>query len=385
MEIAERRKDSPLLIIDDDRGIRTILTRYFEEQGYPCTATASAEEALDLVERNRFTVSLTDIKLDGMSGLDYLDVVQRKDPFLSVVMMTGVNDVDIAVTAMRKGATDYITKPFHLDEVAVNVDQAIEKRRLRLESEGYQRYLEDKVEERTGELRRAIVEIGSTYATTLESLCSALDIRDNETEGHSQRVSTFAVTVARELDVSDDDLLSVERGSLLHDIGKIGIPDNILRKEGPLTDGEWGIMQQHPILGYKMLRHIKFLEGPRRIVLEHHERWDGKGYPQGLRGDQICLGARIFALVDTFDAITSTRRYRDAQSFEVAEEEIRKGSGKQLDPSVVEAFLAITEEKWDIVRRMINATLRHVIDESDAPWYEEFGHRGEGPAKAREA
>jgi len=372
----ETRKETPLLIIDDERGIRTILTRYFEEHGYPCTATASAEEALDLVERNRFTVSLTDIKLEGMSGLDYLDQVRRKDPFLSVVMMTGVNDVDIAVRAMRKGATDYITKPFQLREVALNVEQAIEQRRLRMENEEYRRYLEDKVEERTGELRRAIVEIGSTYATTLESLCNALDIRDNETEGHSQRVSTFAVTVAREMDFSDDNMLDVERGSLLHDIGKIGIPDSILRKTGPLTKDEWQIMQQHPVLGYKMLRHIKFLEGPRRVVLEHHERWDGKGYPQGIQGEDICLGARIFAVADTFDAITSDRRYRGAQTFEVAEEEIRNGAGKQFDPEVVEAFLAITKDKWEIVRRMVKATLRHVLDESDAPWYEEFGRPG---------
>jgi len=373
MEAKQGTKDQRLLIIDDESGIRSVLNQYFQERGYQCTAVGSAEEALELVERGRFAVSLTDIRLGGMSGIEFLERVRTRDPDLAVVMMTGVNDTDVAVSAMRKGAADYVTKPFRLSDLANNVERALEKRRLLLENAAYQRQLEEKVEERTSELRRAIVEIGATYATTLESLCNALDIRDNETEGHSQRVSTYAVTIARQLDVSDGQILEIERGSLLHDIGKIGIPDSILRKAGPLTMEDWDIMRKHPEMGYRMLRHIKFLDGGRRLVLEHHERWDGQGYPRGLIGEEICLGARIFALVDAYDAITSDRPYRKAQSFEVALEEIMRNSEKQFDPAVVEAFLSISKEKWLMVRRMVDATLRHFMDDGPLPWMMETG------------
>jgi putative two-component system response regulator len=367
----KKKDNSHLLIIDDEAGIREVLSRFFQEQGYQCTVVASAEEALEAIDRQRFAVSLTDIRLGGMSGMEFLEQAREKDPDLAIVMMTGVNDTDVAVSAMRSGAMDYVLKPFRLTKLVTTVEEASEKRRRRMESEAYQRLLEEKVEERTSELRRAIVEIGATYATTLESLCNALDIRDNETEGHSQRVSTYAVTIARQMDVSDGQILEIERGSLLHDIGKIGIPDQILRKTGPLTESEWDIMRRHPGLGHKMLRHIKFLDGGRRLVLEHHERWDGKGYPQGLAGEEISLGPRIFALVDAFDAITSHRPYREAQPFEVAEEEIVRNSGTQFDPQVVEAFLAISKEKWIMVRRILEATLRHVLDKSDESWIEE--------------
>lgn len=362
------QEDSHLLIIDDEEDVRSVLTGFFEGEGYQCKAVASAEEALEAVERNRFAVSLTDIRLEGMSGIEFLDRVRAKDPSLAVVMMTGVSDTDVAVSAMRKGAVDYVMKPFRLTELASSVQEALSKRRRRIEDAAYQQDLEQKVEERTSELRQAIVEIGATYATTLEALCNALDIRDNETEGHSQRVSTYAVTIARQLDVPDGQILEIERGSLLHDIGKIGIPDSILRKSGPLTEAEWEIMRRHPLLGHKMLRHIKFLDNGRRLVLEHHERWDGKGYPQGLAGEEIYLGARIFALVDTFDAITSDRPYRKARPFEVAEEEIKRNIGKQFDPQIVEAFLAISKDKWLMVRQLLEATLRHILDGPEASW-----------------
>jgi putative nucleotidyltransferase with HDIG domain len=356
----EQNVPTRILIIDDEFGVRDILARFFGERGYSCLPVASAEQALEAMDKESFDLALSDIKMPGMSGLDFLRISRERYPRVVVIMMTALNDTDIAISALKTGAADYVLKPFRLGEVLHSIESALEKRQLLLENEEYQRYLEEKVEERTSELRRAIVEIGATYATTLESLCSALDLRDNETEGHSQRVSAYAVTVARQIDLPDDQIIDIERGSLLHDVGKIGISDAILRKPGLLTPEEWTEMKKHPALGFNMLRHIKFLEGARQIVLEHHERWDGDGYPNGLNDEGICIGARIFALVDTLDAINSDRPYRKAASFDVASEEILQNRGKQFDPTVVDAFHSISREKWNLIKKMVEATCLHI-------------------------
>ncbi len=357
---AEQHSPTRILIVDDEFGVRDILARFFEERGYSCLAVASAEQALEALDKESFALCLSDIKMPGMSGLDLLRISREKYPRVVVIMMTALNDTDIAISALKSGAADYVLKPFRLGEVLHSIGSALEKRQLLLENEEYQRYLEEKVEERTSELRRAIVEIGATYATTLESLCSALDLRDNETEGHSQRVSAYAVTVARQMDLRDDQIIDIERGSLLHDVGKIGISDAILRKPGLLTPDEWLEMKKHPILGFNMLRHIKFLEGARQIVLHHHERWDGDGYSNGLNRVNICIGARIFSLVDTLDAINSDRPYRKAASFDVASEEIILNREKQFDPDVVDAFESIPREKWVLIKKMVEATCLHI-------------------------
>jgi putative nucleotidyltransferase with HDIG domain len=235
----------------------------------------------------------------------------------------------------------------------------------------YQLDLERKVSERTRELRQKAEEIeglyreiktafdriNSTYETTLEALMEALDARDSETQGHSRRVSAYAARVARQMGIGDPELTNIRWGALLHDVGKIGIPDAILRKPGPLTAAEWEIMKQHPDLGRRILSTIKFLEGAVPIVYSHQEQFDGAGYPQGLKGDDIPLGARIFAVVDCLDAMMMDRPYRTHTTYERVKTELVKHSGKQFDPGVVEAFLSIPPEEWEAINHRVMENL----------------------------
>jgi len=298
-----------------------------------------------------------------MDGVRLLQNVREAHPDVEVVMITGVVDVEVALRAMRMGANDYLTKPFNLEEVRLTVEKALEKRRLVLENREYQRDLEAKVAERTVELvlkRREIEELYEklqiSYETTLEALAAALDTRDTETQGHSMRVSEYTVVIARRMGVKDPELTEIRRGALLHDVGKIGIPDAVLRKPGKLTPEEWEEMRRHPEIGYRILSGIKFLEPSLPIVIAHQERFDGSGYPRGLQREEIPLGARIFAVVDTLDAMTSDRPYRRALRYEDARAEIVRNSGLQFDPKVVEVFLSIPPEEWKAMHRRIPDT-----------------------------
>jgi putative nucleotidyltransferase with HDIG domain len=200
---------------------------------------------------------------------------------------------------------------------------------------------------------RLFGELSVSYDQTLEALITALEVRDRETEGHTQRVTLYTLALAKRLGLSDEALLDIRRGGLMHDIGKIGVPDSILLKPGKLTQQEWDIMRGHAEAGLRMLNEIRFLEGAGDIIGSHHEHYDGQGYPNGLVGEEIPFGARIFAVADAFDAITSDRPYREAQSYDVAKEEILRCKGQQFDPRVVEAFLSITEEEWEELRSLI--------------------------------
>ncbi len=361
-----------LLIVDDELVIREVLTERLSAAGYRCEAAASSAEALEKLRNGGgFDLVLSDIDMPGGNGVDLLRDIKQMSSDTDVIMVTGVLDLDTAICSIRSGATDYITKPFNLDQVVLTVDRTMEKRRLKEENRRYQISLESMVEERTQELQRksaeverlykdlqtAFQQIRSTYDTTLEALMEALDTRDTETQGHSRRVSEYTVTVAREMEVQEPELTQMRWGALLHDVGKIGVPDAILKKPAALTPAEWVEMRKHPELGRRILSGIKFLEGAIPIVYCHQERYDGTGYPRGLKGRQIPLGARIFAVVDTLDAMTMNRPYRKALPYERAREEIQKYSGIQFDPEVAEHFLQIPEGHWEEVNRRIKGEL----------------------------
>jgi putative nucleotidyltransferase with HDIG domain len=265
-------------------------------------------------------------------------------------MVTGVDDVRVGVQSMKEGADDYFLKPLNLAAVRASVHQVMERKKLESELENYRLHLEEMVQERTVQLRRAMWQIEQTYDETLQALAAALDLRDNDTAGHSRRVMAYTVEIAKVMGCSKKQLKTIARGALLHDIGKIGIPDAILMKPGPLTGEERAVMEMHVRVGYSLLNHIRFLASAAEIVLTHHERFDGAGYPQGLVGEEIPLGARIFVVADTLDAMTSDRPYRRALPFAVAREEIIQESGKQFDPEVVSAFLSIDEGAWEELR-----------------------------------
>ncbi len=338
-----------ILIADDERDIRELLGDFMEAEGYKCFLAEDAFKAQEIldIEDNNIDIIMSDIRMPGKSGLEFLEYIKNKDEDLIVIMISAVKDIESAIAAISKGAHDYISKPFRLNEVVLIVNKAMEKRRLILENRAYQIELEHKVAERTVELENALNELDNTYKFTLRALVTALDTRDEETQGHSLRVVRYTMKLAEIMNVKDEaELKNIEFGALLHDIGKIGIPDAILRKPGKLTADEWRIMETHPIMGSQILQRIKFLEGPLNIVLYHHEKYNGTGYPDKLKEDKIPLSARIFCVADTVDAMTSDRPYRKALSFEIAKEELAKFSGIQFDPAVVDAFNQVSLDEW---------------------------------------
>jgi putative nucleotidyltransferase with HDIG domain len=337
-----------ILVVDDEQAIRDVLSEGLSDSGYHCETAADGTEALQKVQGNGFQLVVSDIDMPQMDGVQLVQEIKKIRPEIEIIMLTGVVDVDVAVQAIRLGAADYLTKPFNLAEVRITVERALEKQRLLRENREYQKNLEAKVQERTAELSRS-------YQTTLEALATALDTRDSETLGHSLRVAAYTVAVARRMGIDEPELTDMYRGALLHDVGKIGIPDAILRKPARLTPEEWVEMRKHPEIGDRILQGIGFLEGARPIVLSHQERFDGSGYPRGLKGAAIPLGARIFSVVDTLDAMTSDRPYRKALSYESARAEIVKYSGSQFDPEVVRVFLAIPPDEWTRIQQRVLA------------------------------
>jgi putative two-component system response regulator len=323
-----------ILVTDDEMSIREVLAEGLESFGYEVAQAGNAAEAFGVVAAGGIDLVLSDIDMPGENGLSLLRRVKAHDADIDVIMVTGVVDLEVAIGAIRQGAADYVTKPFNLEEVQIVVERTLEKRRLIRENREYQQTLEQKVEERTRELEES-------YESTLEAMITALDFRDNETMGHSRRVVEYAVIVARTMGVVEPELSWIRRGAILHDVGKIGVSDAILRKPGKLDAAEWDEMKRHPEMGYRMLKHIRFLAPALDIVRCHQERWDGSGYPRGLKGGDIPLGARIFAAVDTFDAMTSDRPYRAALSIQAAREEIRKFSGIQFAPEVAGVWFDI--------------------------------------------
>jgi response regulator RpfG family c-di-GMP phosphodiesterase len=339
-----------ILIVDDEPSIVNLLAETLRQEGYSCSGCQSGKEAMHLMNTQQFDVILSDVHMPGMSGLELLRLIREKHPRLASVIVTGEGDVRVGVQAMKEGADDYLLKPFNPAAVAVSINQVLDRKKLEAELENYRLHLEEMVEDRTVQLRGAMWQIDQIYDETLQALAAALDLRDNETAGHSRRVMKFSVEIAKEMGCSNDQLNSLIRGALLHDIGKIGVPDAILRKHGPLTNEERALMNTHVRRGYNLLNHLAFLAGAAEIVLTHQEQFDGGGYPQGFLGTKIPLGARIFAVADTLDAMTSDRPYRPATTLAVAREEIVRQSGKQFDPAVVSAFLAIDEGIWAELR-----------------------------------
>ena len=335
-----------VLVVDDEEAIREVVTTLLEAQGYHCVACGNGRIALDAFRNDTFDLVLSDIVMPEMDGLKLLSELRMDDPDVPVIMVTAMHDIAIALEAIRAGAYDYILKPFEKDQLYLSVRRALEHRRLVIENRTYQSDLEHLVAERTQQLSIALQDLEQSYDYTLEALGGALDAKDAETEGHCQRVTAFTITIAKAMGVDKALLRHIARGAFLHDIGKMGVPDSILRKPGPLTAEEREIMRRHCDIGYAVLERIPFLKEAAEIVLSHQECYDGSGYPRGLRGEQIPLGARIFAVADTLDAMISDRPYRKALPISAAREEIKRYSGRQFDPRVVEVFLAHPDSVW---------------------------------------
>jgi putative nucleotidyltransferase with HDIG domain len=277
--------------------------------------------------------------------------VKIASPDTVIVMISGMQTIESAINALRLGAFDYLMKPFDLRQAEAAVARALEHHELVAAKRRYENHLEELVDQRTAELDQALDSLENAYRSTLQALTAALETRDAETHGHSERVVTYSLRLGREYGLSVAQMKALEFGSLLHDIGKIGVPDAILRKPAKLTDEEWVRMREHPMHGQQILRGIKFLEGAARVVAQHHEKWDGSGYPVGSKNEEIDICARIFSVADAFDAITSDRVYRQGRPYEAAAAELNEWAGRQFDPKVVEAFHRVPKEDWDELRR----------------------------------
>ncbi len=334
-----------ILLVDDDAAMGMLLARMLQPAGVQTEVRHTAAEGIALLQEKAgdFDVVLTDLSLPGQDGFAFLKAIEALDPALVRIVITGHATLDNAVAALRHGAYDFVGKPFVREQLLAVLKRALQYRRLVVENRRYQVYLEEMIRSKNAEVLAALDEIRRSYDFTLEALVAMLDAREFETRQHSVRVRELTLLLAGQLGIDGTALKDIGRGALLHDIGKIGIPDAVLLKPGAFTPDEFEVMKQHPSIGFAFLKGSSFLKPAAEIVLAHHEKFDGTGYPRGLRGEEICLGARIFAVVDVYDALRSPRRYKPALSAEASVDEIRRHSGTHFDPAVVEAFLACQE------------------------------------------
>jgi response regulator RpfG family c-di-GMP phosphodiesterase len=340
-----------VLLVDDDELILKALARILEEAGYVTRCHQQPEAALAAIETEAPAVVISDYTMPGMNGVAFLKAVRARYPEAVRILCTAAEDFRVALQAVNAGEVfRIISKPWHQQELLATVGQAAEASRLRRENER----LTAEVQRQNGQLREINLRLEEMVQlrtqALLEGLIAALDYRDAETQWHSRRVSLFARRLAMQLGIVEPDLTVIEHGALLHDIGKIGVRDRVLLKPGPLTGEEWGEMKRHPELGWALLQRVDYLRPASSIVLQHQEKYDGSGYPHALRGEEIVIGARIFHVADTLDAITSDRPYRKSRPFADAREEILRCRGTQFDPDVVDAFLSVPPDDWERIR-----------------------------------
>jgi len=270
-----------VLIVDDEPAVRKMLGVMLSQAGIANESAGNAQAALDVLPSRRFSAVISDLRMPGLSGLELLAEVQRKYPELVFLVATGVDDVRVGVHAMRQGADDYLVKPFQLDMVLASLERAFQKKALQQELENYRRHLEEMIAKRTQQLQTAIAQLEHSYSATLEALGSAIDLRDGPTAGHSRRVFWYSIKIAQAIGGLEKEVRNLGMGAWLHDIGKLATPDGILLKPGALTPQEREVMERHVQTGYDLVKSIPFLADAAEIILAHHERWDGSGYPRG--------------------------------------------------------------------------------------------------------
>lgn len=343
-----------ILYLDDDPLQLRALRRALRHRPYALTIHEDPDEALAALERDEVDVVLSDWRMPRIDGIEFLDRATQIRPSARRILVTGEREFGAAVEAINRVAVHrLVPKPWADSDMRRAVAEMVEAVQMQRENVRLQRVIQEQNDELSALNQDLERRVDERTGNVLDSLVQALDYRDTETQWHSRRVACYSLRLARELGLEGQVLRDVEWGALLHDVGKIGIPDRILHKPASLDAHEWAIMKTHPALGADMLEGIEFLRGAAEVVAQHHERWDGRGYPVGLAGEDICLGARIFAVIDAYDAITSDRPYRPGADYETAAAEIVQVAGTQLDPRVVEAFLAIDPQELAEIRREV--------------------------------
>jgi response regulator RpfG family c-di-GMP phosphodiesterase len=338
------------------------------QAGISSKVAANPQEALLMLETTAFEAVISDLRMGAASGFDLLQQVRNRFPNLPFLMATGVDDVRVGVQAMKEGADDYLLKPFDIDVVLASLRRALQRKQIECELENYRLHLEEMVSARTREVQVALADLEHSHSATLEALGSAIDLRDGPTAGHSKRVLLYSLKIAQEIGGLEDQLRTLGMGAWLHDIGKLAIPDSILLKPAALTDEERRVMEHHVELGYNLVKPIPLLTDAAEIILTHHERYNGSGYPRGLREESIPIGGRIFAVADSFDAMTSDRPYRTALPMKTARSVIELGRGELFDPQIVDAFLAVENDAWGLIRQdSQSASVQRLVGRNDSP------------------
>lgn len=345
-----------LLVVDDEAPLRAALVRYLSQQGYQTYAAGDAGEALAAVRAHRISAVLLDVRMPDRSGVDTVPDLLALDPDLAVVMLTAVNDATTASLCLQRGALDYLTKPIDLAELDRAIRNALRRREKQLEEQQTQALLKEEVAARTTELRRERAKLERLSIATLEALVNALEAKDAFSRGHSTRVADTAALVAAELGAGDEEVETIRAAGRIHDIGKIGIHEMVLNKEGPLTPEEYAHVQSHVIIGSQILAPLTHLGDVIPFVRHHHEQWDGHGYPDGLAGEAIPLGARILCAAEIYDALTTARPYQEKLIPEAAYARMQQLAGRVLDPAVINAL-------GEVIRRRNSLTFLDEIPE----------------------
>lgn len=338
-----------VLVVDDEEAILSALTKFLTTKGYDVSTAASGEEALDVLKRLKIAALVLDVRMPGLSGIDLVPKVLEIEPNAAILMLTAVNDATTASLCMQRGAMEYLTKPIDLEELHKAIQRALKRRDALLETDELNQWLKEEVAVRTAELRRERANLQRISVATLEVLVNALEAKDPYSRGHSARIADLSAMVAAEMGLEDEDVESVRTAGRLHDIGKIGIREEVLIKQGPLTDDEYEHVKQHVVVGSQILAPLTHLREVINYVRSHHERWDGGGYPDGLKGAEIPIGARILAAVEVYDALTTSRPYQEKMSSEFAVERMRDLTGSGIAADVFDALEVVVNRRQTLV------------------------------------
>lgn len=338
-----------VLVVDDEEPIRTALARFLAQQGYDVSIASSGEEALAMLSRQKVAAMVLDVRMPGLSGIDMVPRALEQEPHVAILMLTAVTDATTAALCMQRGAFEYLIKPIDLTDLGRAVERALRRRATQMESAQVHQWLKEEVAVRAAEVRRERATLERVTIATLEVLVNALEAKDPFSRGHSARVADLSAMIAAELQLSDEDIEVIRTAGRLHDIGKIGIREEILSKQGPLTPPEYEHVKDHVIIGTQILAPLNHLHGAIACLRSHHERWDGQGYPDGLQGEDIPLGGRIIGIAEIFDALTTSRPYQEKMPPSFAVERLRDLVGSAVDPAVFAGLEAVIGRRQTLV------------------------------------
>lgn len=343
------RKNINILVVDDEKEACSVLGMFLKGEGYDVTTVYDGPAALEIVKSACPDIVLLDIRMPVMDGMEVLRRIKEISEDVIVIMVTAVGDLETAMSAVKGGASDFLRKPINLFELEISIERALDKRRIVFENREYQERLEEKVAEQTAVLRKLYFELKKANLDIVRALSETIEAKDPYTKGHCGRVALYSLKLGKAMGLSQEQLETLEYGALLHDIGKIGIHGAVLNKPGKLNEDEYKHVKTHPETGDRIILNIDLLKDARTLVRQHHERYDGKGYPDGLGGGQLGIPARIIIIADAYDALTSDRPYRKGMPHDRAISILRENRGTQFDPEILDIF--ITQELYQIEER----------------------------------